>query len=711
MARKTELWPEWMPEHRPPWECPVNARGAGVAAPRAAYAAGFWSYAVGRRAPEAGLRRYRAACRAAEAAGWNPWWIRSVADVAAVEAGCWMDEGRGWRVVGFFERLLAHTNGRWAGKPFALMDWQVYDVVMPLFGWMRPCGPTRTEAEEKEGRHGQTRTDTDTHGREEEGRGHAGTGADTHGGRGEGRGRAGTHTDRHGRARTGADGAGVARTVVDGAGGERPVRRFRKAAVWTPKKNGKSGLASGLGLYLLCGDGEAGAEVYCAASARRQAAIVHREAQRMARRSPGLKGRVQVIESSSRIRFPLNDGIFEAISSEAGVQEGLNWSGLIFDELHVADRKLVETVDEGGIARAQSLMVAISTAGVYDPNAVGWEWWERTRGVQEGAVRDTGFFAVCYAAPDGADPSKPETWRRANPSLGLILDEEQLRETWEGNRGSAAAVAKLRRYRLNQWVKASHGWIEPRLWARLGTRTGTDKHGPTRTGAGDPRGMARLAGRVCYGGLDLSSVVDLSAFGLWFPAPDGRGPAEWRCWFWLPEENIEERERESGAPYREWAAQGWITLTPGDVIDHAVIRQQVEALAAAHDLREIAFDPWQATQLVSELQDEGGIEMFRYSQAGATMSPALREAERVIRKGLVRHDANPVMDWMMASAEIHTDHNGNIRLVKGDRKARRKIDGVVALVMALDRAARNAAEGAAGRSRWEEEGAAAVVVG
>lgn len=624
------LWREWMPGWVPPWE-------EGVMSPRAVraeYAAGFWSYALGRAAVEVGVKRYRAACAVAVRQGWNPWWIRTVADVAAVEAGCWFDERRANRVVTFFERLLCHTNGRWAGEPFRLMDWQVFDVIAPMFGWMRG----------------------------------AVDGVDV------------------------VDGEKRAQQAAPLRAGRpaRAVRRFRKAAVWTPKKNGKSGLASGLGLYLLIGDGEEGAEVYCAARARRQAGIVHRESQKMVKRSPALKGRARVLESTNRILYPGTDSHFEAISSEAGVQEGLNWSGLIFDELHVADRALVQTLEEGGVARAQSLMLAISTAGIYDPNAVGWDWWQLSKGVLEWGIQDWSFFSVMYAAPDEAAPGDPETWRRANPSLGVILQEDQMRETWERAKGSSSQIAMVRRYRLNQWVKSSHAWIEMRRWERL-AGTAPD-----------------LRGRPCYGGLDLSSTTDLTAFGLWWPKTDN-APAWWRVWYWLPEENLEEAARVAQAPYRQWADEGRLLLTEGDVIDYSVIRRKIVELAEQHDVRQVAFDPWQATMLITQLQEEDGLEMVKYPQQGPVLSPALKAMETTIRRGEVRHEGCPVMQWMMSCAEVKTDHNGNCRLVKGDRRARRKIDGVIAMVMAGDLAARAENEGG-GRSKWETEGASMVMV-
>jgi phage terminase large subunit-like protein len=510
------------------------------------------------------------------------------------------------------------------------MDWQVFDVVMPMFGWMRGT----------DGRYGLD----------------------------------------------GRDGPGQGE-------GARAVRRFRRAAVWTPKKNGKSGLASGLGLYLLIGDAEEGAEVYCAASSRRQAGIIHKEAQKMVRRSAALKGRARVLESTNRILFPKTDSHFEAISSEAGVQEGLNWSGLMFDELHVADRNLVQTLEEGGIARAQSLMLAISTAGIYDPNAVGWDWWQLSQGVQRWSIQDWSFFSVMYAAPDTADPGAPETWRRANPSLGVILQEDQMAETWERAKHSSAQVASVRRYRLNQWVKSSHAWIEMKRWERL-------------AGVLDE---ALLKGRPCWGGLDLSSTIDLSAFGLWFPGREEGEPSWWRCWFWLPEDNLEEIARAAQAPYRAWADEGKILLTDGDVIDHGAIRRKIVDVAGQYDLQQIAFDPWQATQIMTQLQEEDGIEMVRYPQQGPVLSPALKAMETEVRKGLLRHEGCPVMTWMMASAEVATDHNGNCRLVKGDRRARRKIDGVISMVMARDLAARALGEGC-GKSKWEMEGAEVVVV-
>jgi phage terminase large subunit-like protein len=594
---------------RPPWK-------KGTVRPD--YAAGVWSYACG--APAETHPQYAEAVRIFERKKINPWWIRSRVDVVAVLEGCTFDPGRALKAAGWLESNLIHTMGEWSGKPFDLFDWQAYDVVLPLFGWLR------------------------------------------------------------------ADG----------------TRRFRKAAVWIPKKNGKSGLASGFGLYLTCGDGEDSAHVYCAASAKHQADTVHRQARDFVKRSPGLRETMRVFDSTYRIVHPSSNSFFAAVSSDAGTQEGLNWHGLIVDELHVIDRRLFGSLEQGGMARRNPLLLNISTAGVYDESSIGHAIWSHSKAVLSGMVEDTSFFARIYAAdPEHDDPGDPAVWQKANPSMGITFDESVLREKWQQVQTSPSMLADFLRYHLNVWVQAAARWIDPADWLSCGEVSNASVF------AGGELALSpfaeQLRGRPCYGGMDLSSVRDMTANALLFP-PHGDDPYyRALCWYWLPGENLTDLGLKARAPYPSWSAAGWLNLTPGNIIDDQHIRAFWNKAVDVFDVREIAFDRYMSTSVVTQMLEQDGLPLVEFGQGYASMSPAVKEMEKIIIGGQLKHDGNPIMAWNVANAQIARDPADNIKLVRGNKgKATRyHIDGIIALCMAMGRAARQG--GKSGKSRYESE--------
>ncbi len=279
------------------------------------------------------------------------------------------------------------------------------------------------------------------------------------------------------------------------------TRRFRRAYVEVPKKNGKSTLCAGLALYLAIGDGEPGAEVYSAAADRDQASIVFGEAVHMVEASPALLARLEVVRSSKRIVHSRSRSLYKALSADVATKEGLNIHGLIFDELHAQpNRKLWDTLKYGGAARRQPLFISITTAG-FDRTSICWEQHCYAKSVLEGTVEDDSFFAFIAGADEKDDWKSPETWRKANPSYGDVLSVSSFEDDFKDALGSPVKEAAFKRYRLNIWTDQAVQWLPMDRWDRCDAFP-------------DP---AELGGAECYGGLDLSTTTDVSAFCLYFP--------------------------------------------------------------------------------------------------------------------------------------------------------------------------------------------------
>lgn len=570
----------------PPWELD----GTEV---RPDYANGTWTYALGRPAVE--HPRYSEAVRAAEKGKWNPWWLRNWGDVCAVVGGgCWMDESEGAKKAAFYPRFLRHSKGQWAGEPFVLMDWQKYDVTIPLFGWMRPDGS----------------------------------------------------------------------------------RRFRVAHIEIPKKNGKSTWCGGTGIVLVVADGEPGPEVYSAAVDREQAGIVHGESARMVRQSPVLRKHLKIVDSRKTITYPKENGVFRALSADTASHEGLNIHGALIDEIHAhKDRKMWDVLRYGGASRKQPLMVAITTAGVYDPMSIGWEQHNLAMSVLDGTLEQWAFFAFVagaqeeprWGAPDAEAWDQPETWKAANPSWGLTIKPEDFGEEAKEALQSLPKQNTFKRYRLNIWTRQATRWLDIGAWNRCLGEYGDE---------GD-RDVE------CYGGLDLSETKDFTAFSLCWPLGD---PYVYRLrtWFWLPEMNVHELERDNKAPYQAWAKGGHMHLTPGERVDYSAVEKFIVEACEKYKVKEIAFDPYNAFSTVTNLMGEG-VTMVEQRQ-GFQLNQAIKAFEAAVVDGRVEHNGHPILTWHMGNCEVSYNPQGYVKLVKGDGRVRYRIDGAVASVMGFGRA-------------------------
>lgn len=447
------------------------------------------------------------------------------------------------------------------------------------------------------------------------------------------------------------------------------TRRYRIAYIEIPRKNGKSSLAAGIALYLLFADNEPGAEIYSAAADREQAAIVFETAKAMVEASPALRRRCEIYKRS--IVVPATGSSYKVLSADAKTKHGFNAHGVIFDELHVQpNRELWDTLTTATGAREQPLVVAITTAG-YDRNSVCWEQHEYAEKVLKGVIDDPSYFAYIAAADKEDDWRDPKVWAKANPGLGVTVRLEYLKQEAKRAEEVPAYQNTFRRLHLNQWVQQQSRWIDIALWDEQGGLVVEEK----------------LAGRTCYGGLDLSSVSDLTAWVLVFPRDDDPEEVDVLARFWCPEAQLSNSQNRYRDQYRAWAKAGYITPTPGDAIDYGFVKRQILEDAKRFRLVDLNIDQlFQAHQLAMELAEEG-LTVVGMGQGFRSMAAPMKELERRLLARKIHHGGNPVLRFMADSVVVKQDAAGNLKPDKANSQAR--IDGIVALVMALDRAMRH----------------------
>ena len=447
-------------------------------------------------------------------------------------------------------------------------------------------------------------------------------------------------------------------------------RQFNTAYVEIPKKNGKSELAAAVALLLTCGDGEERAEVYGCAADRQQASIVFDVAADMVRMCPALNKRCKILTANKRIIYLPTNSYYQVLSSEAFSKHGLNIHGVVFDELHVQpDRRLFDVMTKGsGDARMQPLYFLITTAGT-DTNSICYEQHQKAKDILEGRKIDPTFYPVIYGADMEDDWLDPKVWKKANPSLGITIGMDKVEIACENARQNPAEENSFRQLRLNQWVKQAVRWMPMEKWDKCNAVVIPEE----------------LRGRVCYGGLDLSSTTDITAFVLVFPPTDEDDRFIIQPYFWIPEENVGIRVSRDHVPYDVWEKLGYIQTTEGNVVHYGYIEQFIQKLGEMYNIREIAFDRWGAVQMVQNLENMG-FTVIPFGQGFKDMSPPTKELMKLVLEGKIAHGGHPVLRWMMDNVCAKSDPAGNIKMDKA--KSTEKIDGAVATVMALDRAIR-----------------------
>ncbi|RRN48157.1 terminase large subunit [Streptococcus suis] len=448
-------------------------------------------------------------------------------------------------------------------------------------------------------------------------------------------------------------------------------RQFLTAYIEIPKKNGKSELAAAIALYLLYADNEASVEVYGAACDRNQASIVFDVAKQMVQMSRPLEKRSKIMGATKRIVNYSNAGFYQVLSAETGTKHGLNVSGLVFDEIHAQpNRHLYDVLTKGsGDAREQPLFFIITTAGT-DRNSICYELHTKALDILNGRKKDTSFYPVVYGLSDEDDWNDEENWRRANPSLGHTIGIDRVREAYQQALDNPAEENVFKQLRLNMWTSSSVAWIPEHVYAK----------------GNDPIQYDSLKGRSCYAGLDLSSTSDITTFVLVFPPRFEEENYIVLPFFWLPEDTLELRCRRDHVLYDVWECQGYIKTTEGNVVHYGFIEKFIEDLSEIYHIKEIAYDRWNATQMVQNLEGMG-LTMVPFGQGYKDMSPPSKELYKLMMEGKIQHGGHPVLKWMGQNVVMRQDPAGNIKPDK--EKSVEKIDGIVALIMGLDRCIRH----------------------
>lgn len=443
------------------------------------------------------------------------------------------------------------------------------------------------------------------------------------------------------------------------------LRRYRTLLIFVPRKNGKSIIGGGIGAYMFTADGEFGAEVYSGATTEKQAWEVFRPAKLMVERTPELVEHFGIEVNASNL-LRLEDGSrFEPVIGKPG--DGSSPSCSIVDEYHEhKDTSLFDTMETGMGAREQPVMLVITTAG----SSIGGPCHNLVRDAErmlEGVVDMPELWAMLYTTDPGDDWTTEEALRKANPNYGVSIDAGFLQARQRDAMQSPSKQATFRTKHLNEWVGAKNQWMNMLKW-----------------GACPPRKpLAELEGRPCYIGLDLASKVDVAALVAVFP-PHGDDPL-WHVHgdYFIPESRVMEAEDVNAGRYRTWHTMGLLTVTDGDVIDFEEIKESLRGFASRFDLQAVAYDPFQATQLSQEMMAEG-LPMIEIRQQVQILSEPMKELEaKVLNKSLAHGDC-PVMTWMMSNVVAKIDAKDNIYPRK--ERNENKIDGPVALIMALSRA-------------------------
>jgi len=449
------------------------------------------------------------------------------------------------------------------------------------------------------------------------------------------------------------------------------LRRYREVLLFVPRKNGKTPMAAGILLYMLCEDQEAGAEVYGAASEYKQASLVFEHARGMVAMDDELRTRCKVYSGQSKaIQLGEEDGwaTYRVVSSDAFSAHGWNTHAGVIDELHAQDKRdLVDALMTSTGAREQPLILYTTTSDFEREGSVCNEKHHYASQVRDGLVEDASFLPIIYEATKDAEWTDEAVWHACNPNLDVSVSLEYLRRECKRARELPSYENTFKRLHLNIRTEQATRWIPIDLWDEC-------------CGDTDPDG---LEGQPCYAGLDLATTSDLTALSLVFPS-DEFGGYDVLVYAWIPEETMRQRERRAKVPYGQWVREGHIRVTSGNVTDYAVVRRDINELADRYGIQEIAADRlFQGAQICTELMGDG-FDLVAHGQGFVSMAAPTKAFEELVLSRKIRHGGNPLLRWHISNVSVETDAAGNM---KPSRKAScEKIDAVVATIMAIGRA-------------------------
>ena len=436
------------------------------------------------------------------------------------------------------------------------------------------------------------------------------------------------------------------------------TRRFRYVYVEIARKNGKTALSAGIGLYMLFADGEARPEVYSAATVKDQARICFSDAVEIVKKTD-LKNYLSPYRNS--IVYELKSGMMKPLSSDYGTHDGLNPSCGIIDEFHAhKDSGMFDVIKSAFGARRQPLMFIITTAG-FNKNGACYAYRSNVIKILQGINEDDSLFGIIYTLDSKEEWDNPKMWIKSNPNLGISVFPEYLADQVNDAKNRPEAVRNVMTKNVNLWVDAEKTWILDDMWQKcIGT---TD--------------IKSLRGCKCWGGLDLSNFSDITAFVLLFHENE---KFQLLPFFWIPEDKMLEKIRKENINYDKWSSLGFVKVTAGNVLDYDFVKADILQIAEIYDLQSTAYDRWNASQTIIDLQNEG-MECSPFGQGYGSMGAPTKEFEKMVLTEKIEHFGNPVLRWMMASTVVKTDPAGNIKPDK--EKSSQKIDGIVASIMAL----------------------------
>lgn len=459
------------------------------------------------------------------------------------------------------------------------------------------------------------------------------------------------------------------------------TRRYRKTFWALPRKQGKTEVVAGGGLYLLMGQGRRNQRIYTGSGDKEQAGLIFAAACEMIGNDPELAARTLIYSSEKRIEYPEGNSKLTVLSSVPKNKHGLGPTAVLLDEYHVIDEELVNVLTTGFGARKDPLTWMITTAG-WDRHSLCYDEWQYALKVRDGVIDDPTYLPVIYAADPGDDWTAEATWRKAMPALGDFCNLQTIREECEKAQARPRFENTFKQLYLNLWTEQAVRWLSMDRWAECGGDVDPDD----------------LEGRRCYGGLDLAQTYDLTAFVLIFP--DGEGGYDVLCRFWAPEDGPWRQDPRTRELYSMWARQGHLTLTPGDSTDYGFVEHEIVSLAERHEMSNLFADRAFASMLATRLQDDHGLPVAFLPQSFLALNGPTLEAERLVLARQIRHGDNPVLTWCASNVAIRKNASGLVMLDKA--KSTGRIDGMAALVNAIAAATAGGESASAEPSTYED---------
>lgn len=445
------------------------------------------------------------------------------------------------------------------------------------------------------------------------------------------------------------------------------LRQYREGFLFLPVKNGKTTLTAAICLYFLLDKNEMGGHIVSAAPTKKQAAYIYDIMVKMIKQDAYLSGICEFNKNLRRIVNTKTQTVYEAIANDAENAEGLNCSVVVVDEGHAfKNNDLFNVLKNRMRARRQPLLLQISTAGSSpNPEQFCYQTYEYAKKVRDGIIKDDAFLSLVFEAAPEDDPFLEETWKKANPSLGITAKLADIARAAEEAKHSAMALARFRRYTLNQWVAADDAWLNLDQWQANGAEFKLEE----------------LKGRDVYLGLDVSTNTDLTSINMLFPFGEG-AEKTFKTYplFFVPKQIMANKEDIDRVPYRTWAAAGLIEATNGDATDYEAIEAKIVEISKDYNIKLIGADRWNCAQMLQNLEKKGfNVGLVR--QNGYALSAPLKEIERLLLNKRLQHPNHAVLTWNAANAKVEEGQMGDIRIVKD--KSNQRIDGIVALANAL----------------------------